>query len=121
MKSLEQRAEKILSGRVTAVSSLYLTGECKQHIIKRRKAFLRILKLFSAFASVFVFCFALTVADYANRDLGSFGTAGLFSFSLIGKNATLVIFDNTLSFELPKLIADAVNAVSELINRLYRF
>lgn len=110
-RNLESKVERILSQRITPVSALYL---CNEQAPKNRK---RInYKLLFAFLAVFVFCFFLTAADYANRDLGNFGSRGLFSLSVIGEKLNIVFFNEDLSVTLPPIAVSLLEALNRFFN-----
>ncbi len=112
-KNLEEKVEKILSKRNRPGAEMYLcqTVEPKRNILPW-------LKVFAAFLAVFVFCFFLTTADYANRDLGNIGGGGLFSVSVLGENMNIIFFNESFSIKLPTIVTSFLNLVSDFFNRL---
>ncbi len=73
------------------------------------KKSLPVLKVFGIFFSIFVFCFFIALADYANKDMGGFTSSGLFEIKTLGSTLSISLFGNSFSFELPEIIVNLIN------------
>ncbi len=73
------------------------------------KKSLPVLKVFLIFFLIFAFCFFITLADYANKDMGGFTSSGLFEIKTLGSTLTVSLFGSSFSFELPEIIVNLIN------------